>query len=293
MNRNEEFEAMKKEYQNIKAPKDGKRRIEEAVKKAKADKKRMQTRKVIRNTVIATAAALVLVILPNTSAEIAYAMERIPVIGGLFKVITIREYTYEDEKHQANVKIPQIAEENEEKEQNSMQSEAVEIVNKSIEEYTNELVAAFEVSMQEEGYSALDISYETVTDTDTWFTLRIDAVETQASGYQTQAFYHIDKTTGQIVELKDLFTDMTYVDIISKEIIAQMKAQIAAEEAIYFIDPEDKTVDPFMKIKENQNFYFNKDGNLVIVFDEYEVGPGCIGCPEFVIPQEILEEILK
>lgn len=291
MNRKEEFEVMKKEYQNIKAPQDGKRKVEEAIMKAKTEKRKIIKRKVLRNTAIAAAAALALVILPNTNANIAYAMERIPVVGGLFKVITIRDYVYEDEKHQANVQIPQVTEIVTEE---SISSEAVETVNKSVEEYTSELVTAFEDTMEEDGYSALDISYETVTDTDTWFTLKINAVETQASGYEMQRFYHIDKTTGKIVNLQDLFKDQEYITVISEEILRQMKEQMAADEAIkYFIDPEEMYVEPFTKIKENQNFYFNKEGNLVIVFDEYEVGPGCIGCPEFVIPQEILEDFYK
>lgn len=289
MSRKEEFEAMKKEYQNITAPEDGKRRVKEAIMKAKMDKKRIQKRKVIRNTAIAAAAALALVILPNTSAEIAYAMENMPVVGRLFKVITIREYTYADEKHQADVKVPQIAEKNEKagNGKEEVHSKAVENVNKSVEDYTNALIADFEASMQEEGYSALDISHETITDTKDWFTLKVYAVDTQASGYQTQRFYHIDKSVGKNVELQDLFGNEDYIDIISEEIIRQMTEQMENEEAIYFLDDDGGTVEPFTKIKANQNFYFNEDGNMVIVFDEYEVGPGYIGCPEFVMPTEL------
>lgn len=41
------------------------------------------------------------------------------------------------------------------------------------------------------------------------------------------------------------------------------------------------------------NFYRNKDGNLVIVFDKYEVAPGSMGTPEFVIKKEDISNILK
>ncbi|MBQ5857886.1 MAG: DUF3298 domain-containing protein, partial [Peptococcaceae bacterium] len=30
-----------------------------------------------------------------------------------------------------------------------------------------------------------------------------------------------------------------------------------------------------------------QDGKLVIVFDEYEVAPGFMGCPEFIIDEKI------
>ena len=34
---------------------------------------------------------------------------------------------------------------------------------------------------------------------------------------------------------------------------------------------------------------FNNDGDLVIVFDKYQIAPGSMGCPEFVIPKTLYE----
>ena len=42
----------------------------------------------------------------------------------------------------------------------------------------------------------------------------------------------------------------------------------------------------FQKIDGDQNFYINDQDQLVIVFDEYEVAPGSMGMPEFVIDIE-------
>ena len=42
----------------------------------------------------------------------------------------------------------------------------------------------------------------------------------------------------------------------------------------------------------DQNFYINDENQLVIVFDEYEVAPGSMGTPEFVIPTEFLNGML-
>lgn len=36
-----------------------------------------------------------------------------------------------------------------------------------------------------------------------------------------------------------------------------------------------------------------KDGNIVIVFDKYEVAPGSMGTPEFVIEKGSISDILK
>ncbi|MDE7061582.1 MAG: RsiV family protein, partial [Lachnospiraceae bacterium] len=43
----------------------------------------------------------------------------------------------------------------------------------------------------------------------------------------------------------------------------------------------------------DRNFYLNAENKLVIVFDEYEVAPGSMGMPEFVIPEEVLEEFRR
>ena len=36
--------------------------------------------------------------------------------------------------------------------------------------------------------------------------------------------------------------------------------------------------------------YFDDKGDLVIVFEKYDVAPGYMGCPEFVIPREVYQD---
>ena len=49
----------------------------------------------------------------------------------------------------------------------------------------------------------------------------------QADGYQYNKFYNIDKTTGQVVTLKDLFpADADYVTALSGDIKDQMRARM-------------------------------------------------------------------
>ena len=49
----------------------------------------------------------------------------------------------------------------------------------------------------------------------------------------------------------------------------------------------------FVSLDDKHNFYWDKDGNLVIVFDKYEVAPGSMGTPEFVIEKGPISDILK
>lgn len=290
MGRNEELEKLKEEYQNITAPKDGIAKMESAIRRARMDKKRAKRNRMIRNWGIGAAAALVLVALPNTNESIAYAMGNLPVVGGLFKVVTVREYTHDDGHNIADVKVPQVVLDATETPENNL---AAEQINRSVEEYTNQLVAEFKADMLEEGYKELEVSYETVMDTKDWFTLKITALQVEASGYEIHRFYHIDKSSGKVAELKDLFTDgADYITPVSGEIIKQMKQQIEAGTGDFFLEG-DEYAEGFKAIQENQNFYLNENGEIVIVFDEYEVGPGYIGSPEFVIPADVVSGIRK
>ena len=146
-----------------------------------------------------------------------------------------------------------------------------------------------------EGYHGLHVSQEVVTDNERYYTVKLSVLETEASGYENNQFYTIDKQTGNVVTLEDLFVEGSdYISAISENIKTQMQEQMAADEGvIYFLDNDDMPEFNFQGITEQTNFYFNEKDELVIAFDEYEVAPGSMGAPEFVIPQEVTAAILK
>ena len=139
------------------------------------------------------------------------------------------------------------------------------------------------------------MSQEVVTDNAQYYTVKLSVLETEASGYEHNQFYTIDKQTGNVVALADLFAEGSdYISVISENIKTQMREQMVADEdVIYFLDDEDMTEFNFQSITEQTNFYFNESGELVIAFDEYEVAPGYMGAPEFVIPQKVTAGLLK
>ena len=57
-----------------------------------------------------------------------------------------------------------------------------------------------------------------------------------------------------------------------------MREQMKTDNSkVYFIDSSDDTDDNFDKIKADQTFYINSDGNIVILFNKYDVAPGYMG----------------
>lgn len=220
----------------------------------------------------AGAAAALILLLPNVSVSAQAAMEQIPVLGSIVRVVTLRNYFYDDGHSFASVSIPSV----------SQGGPGGDAVNEAVQEYTDRLLTQFQQDIQDtgEGYQGLDVSYEVTCDADTWFTLRINALQVQASGHEMVRYYHIDKTTGEMVTLSDLFPQGTdYVTPLSQEVLRQMEG-----EPDFF--PED-----FAAIDPQQSFYWDDEGDLTLVFDEAEVAPASRGVVEFHIPQEVTQPL--
>ena len=292
----------------MKIPEAGRERLQAGIDRARMEKKRAEHARRRSAWTAVAAAAVVMIALPNTNMQIAHAMENIPLLGGFFRLVTVRQYNYSDENHDAEIELAQITYGEDAGEAASVGEAAVgaaapegtaagsvEAVNQDMEATVEELIRQFEDTLSEEGYHGLHVSQEVVTDNDRYYTVKLSVLETEASGYEHNQFYTIDKQTGNVVTLEDLFAEGSdYISAISENIKTQMREQMAADEGvIYFLDGDDMPEFNFQGITEQTNFYFNEKDELVIAFDEYEVAPGSMGAPEFVIPQEVTAAILK
>ena len=239
--------------------------------------------------ILASAACFVFImlfLLPNVSVTYAQALEPIPVIGDIVRVVTIRNYFYSDDKHEMDIDVPKIEGDN----------DAAENINRDINQLTETLVGQFYEDVEligDEGHSSIYLDYETVTNTDTWFTLKIRVHEAAGSSNTYYKFYHIDKRTNEIVKLGDLAKNNSFYDVLVKEIKRQMKLQMENDSSVvYWLDDSIIGKD-YVSLTENHNFYWNDNGDLVIIFDKYEVCPGAMGTPEFVIEKGVFKDILK
>lgn len=287
------------EYRQIEVPKEMKGKVEEAMKRAETEKRRTRKRGTWKWAGAVAAVLAVVLVLPNTSQTAAAAMQQIPVLGALFKVVTVREYKVEEERQNADVTVPEVvvpeqtAPEAEGQEQQiapevaEQAQQTAEEINIDIQQVTDQMVEEFKASMEDEGgYQDLYIDSRTLVDDDHWFTLELILYQGAGSGAESRRHYTIDKTTGRRAQLSDFYGE-DYVSIISKEVREQMIAQMEADENVmYWVDDEEVPDWNFQLIKENQDFYVNADGKVVVCFDEYEVAPGSMGCVEFVLETE-------
>lgn len=136
----------------------------------------------------------------------------------------------------------------------------------------------------------LKISYEVKSEKDILsFVVDFYSYTGGANGISRKDYYNIDVDGNKNIRLADSFKENSdYKTIINDEINKQIKEQVATGEKAYFEGEEG-----FKTIKDQQSFYVDKDGNIVITFQMYEIAPRYMGHPEFRIPKTRIADILK
>lgn len=247
----------------------------------------------------ATAAALAaaFLILPNTSASVAHAMEQIPLVGQWVQVVTFRDYQVETERNHADIQLAAVGIEgtqSDEAVQETLEKTTARI-SAEIQRITDELISEFEKNMADEmGYQDLIVKSEVLTRTEEYFTVKLLCYQGAGSGYQWNYYYTIDLRTGEQLKLQDLFSDgADYITPISENIKKQMQEQMDADENVcYWLHDEIEELN-FKSITDETSFYVNGDGDVVIGFNEGDVAPMYMGSVEFVIPGEVLSDIRR
>ncbi|RRJ67269.1 DUF3298 domain-containing protein [Paenibacillus oralis] len=285
----QKLEQLKKEYSDIPIPYE----LDFVVKKALNQRiKRNMNVKWLLGT---GAAAIVFVAGINSSSTIAHAFSEIPVIGNIVKVFTFREFKMEDENYKADLKVPAVA---------NLGDTSLEYgLNQKYLEENKKLYDDFMAQIDREktedvgGHLAVDSGYEVKTNNERILSIGRYVVHTAASGNETFQYDTVDKQKKVLITLPSLFKDDSYIEVISKYIKEQMIQQMKNDpNMIYWVSyPGGEEVmpqDEFKGITEDQNFYINNEGKLVIAFNEYEVAPGVMGVVEFIIPTDVISDQL-
>lgn len=233
----------------------------------------------------ATAVIGIFIVLPNTSGTIAHAMEQIPVIGQLVKVVTFRNYEYETERNMAEIEVPEIQpdEKMDGQPQDSTVKENLDRttaeINAEIQSITDNLIKEFETNLKEEqGYQDVIVKSEVLMTTPEYFTLKLICYQGAGSGYEWNYFYTIDLTTGERLQIKDIFKEgEDYITPISDEIKRQMQEQMDSDENVYYWLNDEIEEWNFKAITDETSFYLNENGNVVIAFNEGDVAPMYMG----------------
>lgn len=235
---------------------------------------------------------LLFLILLNCLPALATALEEIPILGSIIRVVDLRTYTLFWKNSEMSVQQPQISGED----LSPDVSDGVAEANQEIQDFIDQMEEKFRwyADRRYEGHTGADISYTILRDDPALLVLRFDAVINVGGSVNYCRHFSLDKSTGNILSLSDLFLpDSRYVPQLSREVRAQMEEALAAGTAMYYLPSAGwRDEDCFHSIDPDQDFYINDDGDLVLVFEEYSVAPGSMGTPEFVIPSQLIAGIL-
>ncbi|WP_052356877.1 DUF3298 and DUF4163 domain-containing protein [[Clostridium] dakarense] len=276
---NKKIEQLKNEYNNIEIPD----RLEDIVNESLGKK--------VKNSfkwVYAAASVGIMVVSINLSPSFANTLEKVPVIGSLVKVVNLANYKIEDNGFEVSIKSPKIE---------GLKNKDLEYkLNKEFEKEGKTLYKDYLKEIEElkkdgiEGREMVDSWYDVKTDNDKILSLALYTHHAQGSSNTEGKYYTVDKENETVLTLEGMFSGSDYVNVISENIKDQMKDRMKQDkDKVYWI--EDEMAENFNSITKDQKFYINKNNELVICFDKYEVAPGYMGMQEFVIPNEIVASL--
>ena len=288
--KNDKIDKLKENYNNIEIPKELDDVINDAFKESE-DKKIENNKKDWRRNMknmkkwYASAAAVGLIIVSvNASSTFATSLENIPVIGNIIKIVNFNNYRINKDGMDVSISLPEVSSDSKDLEYK---------LNKEFEKEGKEAYKKYEAEvakLEKEGkttHKSAEVWSETIAENDKTASIAIYNTEIEASAATSRKIYNINKEDKTVLTLEGMFGNNDYVDVLSKNILSQMKERTKKDSNdVYFVDNT-------FKIKKDQPFYINDKGELVICFDEYEVAPGSAGLVEFVIPSNIVSKLMK
>lgn len=248
---------------------------------------------------IAAVLLITLTIGLNASEAFADTLSDMPVVGALARVLTVRSYDREDENSALTAEIPSV------ELTSSESSEYVDRINQEIEEIVDSFIAkqekeradykeAFlETGGTEEEWNdrnmLIDVTYDIKYQNGPYLSFVLYNSGNWVANLEERYYYNLDLENNRNITLEDLL-GKDYVEIANRSILSQIAERIEKEDLIFwgFNDGSDSDNTgmedyAFKTVDENTTFYINSDGNPVITFPQYSIGPGYIGVQEFEI----------
>lgn len=289
------------------------------------DKKKNNALRVFRYAAAAAAGLIVCFTIGlNTSEAFAKEMSGIPVIGGLARVLTVRSYHGTDGDYEIEMEVPEIVQEIGENAGNKTtggenaaagnQADAADAFTKDINEEIQKLVddymeqAKVEFAEYKEAFFAtggteeewagrtmdIDVNYTVKYQKDNILSLELLTAKDWVSADAERHYYNLNLSTGEYLTLEELLGE-NYVERCNESIVKQIEERIAEDENMMYFgfgssaeEDAEVGIEGFKTVTDETKFYINEMGNVVIVFEKYEIAPGYMGFQEFEIGEAVL-----
>ncbi|WP_066494829.1 DUF3298 and DUF4163 domain-containing protein [Abyssisolibacter fermentans] len=279
------FDNAIKKYKSIKIPEELDDIVNSTIKRSNMENKKSKRlnnfKRVIAGTVVACS---IFTVGLNTSEVFASKIANIPVLGNIAKVFTFVDYKINNEVVDADIKIPSIEgvndKELEKRINDEIHAKMAELTKEAERNAEEDKKAFVETGGKEEDFSPFTIKsdYELKLANEKILSFIVYQSVSQAYSYENYYYYNINLETNKMITLDDML-GKDYKKIIDEDIVRQIEELKKNPDNSFFEANEGG----FKGIKDDQRFYINEQGKVVIVFDKYEIAPGYMGRLEFAI----------
>ena len=277
-----EFKNAREDYESTPIPQELEDRVRAGIRQGKANYRRRHWRQA------ATGAAACLVVLVgalNLSPTVAAAAAEVPVLGGLFRVLTVRDFHTSENGINYDISVPGVEAEGEAAQaaNEAIENKVLRLEEKARQDWEDYKDAFFATGGTEEewGGRTMDVSvdYEIKSQTGDRVSFVVVCTEGWVASYEERSYYNLDFAGERDLTLRDLLGE-DWVNICNAAIQAQIDESIASGAFNYFFAPEEGG---FTSVDESTSFYIREDGTAVVCFPKYSIAAGAAGNLEFAI----------
>ena len=279
-----EFKNAKEEYDNTPIPAGLSELVQAGIQEGKARYRARRGRTVRRWGATAACFAILLAGL-NLSPTLAKAAAGVPVLGGLFRVLTVISYDASDGGINYAVSVPGLEADSTlaERVNAAIQEKMDAHLAKARQDWDDYREAFFATGGTEEEWAGREmdviVSYEIKSQSETRVSFVVTLGEGWVSSMEERYYYNLDFSEDRDLTLRDYLGE-NWVETCNAAIERQIADSVDEEGFTLFFAPEDGG---FTTVDETTGFYVREDGTVVVCFPEYSIAAGAAGIPEFPI----------
>ena len=274
-----EFKQAREEYESTPIPEELDQRVQTGIRQGRSAGR--AKRHGFRWGIGVAAACMVMVGGLNVSPTFAAAAADVPVLSGLFQVLTVRNYETVKDGIDYDVSVPEV----------DANGAVTEAVNAEIQERVDAHLAQAQADWddykeaflatggteEQWGDREMDviIDYEIKSQTDTTVSFVVDFAECWVSAQQQRYCYNLDLANNKDITLADVLGE-DWVNICNTAVQAYIDQDTSG---LFF------TADKggFTTVDDTTSFYLNQDGSVTLVFPEYAIAAGAAGIVEIPV----------
>ena len=278
-----EFKHAREEYESTPIPEELNERVQAGIRQGRSAGR--TKRHGFRWGVGVAAACMVMVGGLNVSPTFAAAAGDVPVLGGLFQILTVRSYDVQQDGIDYTVSVPGVESEADlaERVNAEIQERVDALTAKAQQDWDDYKEAFFATGGTEEqwGDREMDVivDYDIKSQTDTTVSFTVDFGVGWVSASQERYCYNLDLAADRDITLADVLGE-DWVNLCNNAVEDYIAANTDADGGSLFFTPEQGG---FTTVDAATSFYIGEDGAPVLVFPEYSIAAGAMGIVEIPV----------